>query len=169
MPQMSQEDIAKLISQQLPQHLQSMMQEAQQKQQAAKNEEMIQGFVQKLRSAEEKHPGLEEKLGNYDYKQGSGMTEIVMAANQLENTADIMQEVIEHPNKMANLITLAKDQPYALQQAMQALSASIKRNQEAVAQEQESKDPMSRLKPSPQAGADNGAMSVNDFRQMFRT
>jgi hypothetical protein len=80
-----------------------------------------------------------------------------------------MQEVIEHPNKMANLITLAKDQPYALQQAMQALSASIKRNQEAVAQEQESKDPMSRLKPSPQAGADNGAMSVNDFRQMFRT
>lgn len=167
MPQMSQEQIAQLISQQLPQHLQALMQEAQAKQEAASNQQMINGFIDKLRAAKDQHPGLEEELSNYDYRKGSGMTEIVMAANQLDNTADIMREVVDHPNKMANLVTLAKEQPYALNKAMQALSASIKRNQEAVAQEQQSQDPMSRLKPSPQAGADNGSMSVQDFRKMF--
>ncbi len=162
MPQMSHEDIQKLISQQLPQHLASYINEAKQTQQ-------IEGFVSKMRAAEERYPGIEEKLNNYDYSPNSGMTEIVLAANNLENTADIIKEVTDHPHKLANLITLAKSQPYALNEAMQALSSSIKRNQEALAQEQQSKDPMNRLKPSPNTGTDSGDASVADFRRLFKT
>lgn len=159
MPQMSQEDIQRLISQQLPQHLANYISEETQNRQ-------IEGFVNKMRAAEEKYPGLEEKLNNYDYSPGSGMTEIVMAANNLENTADIIKEITDHPQKLANLITLVK-QPYALNQALQSLSASIKTNQDALAKEQQSQDPLNRLRPSANTGLDNGNMSVSDFRKMF--
>lgn len=169
MPQMSQEDIQKLISQQLPQHLASFINEAKQKQQDEIQAQQVEGFVSKMRAAEERYPGIEEKLNNYDYSPNSGMTEIVLAANNLENTADIIKEVTDHPNKLANLITLAKSQPYALNEAMQALSASIKRNQDALSQEQQSKDPMNRLKPSPNTGTDSGDASVSDFRKLFKS
>ena len=53
--------------------------------------------------------------------------------------------------------------------AMMELSNSIKTNQDALAQEKQAQDPMSQLKPSTSAGMDNSAMSVSDFRKMFRT
>lgn len=159
MPQMSQEQMRQLMAQEMPHHLEQYVTKV-------KNDQQVESFVSKMRAAEEKYPGLEEKLNKYDYTHGNGMTDLVLAANNLENTADIMKEITDNPHKMANLLVLTK-QPFALQEAMQKLSGSIKQNQDAVEAEQQSKDPMSRLKPSANAGADNGAMSVADFRKMF--
>ena len=156
MPQMSQEQMRQLMAQEMPHHLEQYVTKV-------KNDQMIESFVGKMRAAEEKYPGLEEKLNKYDYSHGNGMTDLILAANNMENTADVMKEITDNPQKMANLLILAKQQPFAMQEAMQKLSGSIKQNQEA---EQQSKDPMSRLKPSANTGADNGAMSVADFRKM---
>lgn len=160
MPQMSQEQMKQLMAQEMPHHLEQYVNKV-------KNDQAVESFVSKMRAAEEKYPGLEAKLEKYDYSHGNGMTDLILAANQLENTADIIKEITDNPNKMANLLILAKQQPFAMQEAMQKLSGSIKQNQDAIEAEQVSKDPMSRLKPSANAGADNGAMSVADFRKMF--
>lgn len=160
MPQMNQEQMRQMMQQEMPQHLEHYINQV-------KNDQQVESFVSKMRAAEEKYPGLEEKLNKYDYAHGNGMTDLVLAANNLENTADIMKEITDNPHKMANLLVLAKQQPFAMQDAMQKLSGSIKQNQDASAQEAQSKDPMSRLKPSANAGADNGAMSVQDYRKMF--
>lgn len=160
MPQMSQEQMRQLMAQEMPHHLEQYVNKV-------KNDQAVESFVQKMRAAEERFPGLEAKLEKYDYSHGNGMADIILAANNLENTADIIKEITDNPNKMANLLILAKQQPYAMQEAMQKLSGSIKQNQVAQEAEQVSKDPMSRLKPSANAGADNGAMSVADFRKMF--
>ena len=158
MQQMSQADIERMIAERAPQALQEHMQQMQTKQ-------TVDSFVSKMQAAEARHPGLEAKLNDLDY---STLAPIVSMANDMENTADIMKELVDNPMQMGNLLTLMYAQPKMAQKAMHDLSASIKQNQDAVAQETQARDPMSQLKPSSSAGMDNRAMSVSDFRKMFR-
>ena len=129
-----------------------------------KTEQMVNSFVAKMQAAEAKYPGLEAKLNDLDY---NSMAPLVGLANDMENTGDIMKELLDNPMKMANLLTLQYTQPALAKRAMTELSNSIRTNQEALAQEKQAQDPMSQLKPS-NAGMDNSAMSVQDFRKMFR-
>lgn len=157
MQQLSAADIDKMIAERAPQLLQDHVQQL-------KNEHTINSFVGKMQAAEQKYPGLEAKLNELDY---SSMAPLVGLANDMENTGDIMQELVENPMKLANMMALAQMQPGMAKRQMSELSNSIKTNQEAAAQDKQARDPMAQLKPSSSAGMDNGAMSVSDFRKMF--
>ena len=159
MQQMSAADIERMIAEKAPQMLQDHVNQM-------KNEHTVNSFVAKMQAAEAKHPGLEAKLNDLDY---TTMAPVISMANDMENTADIMKELLDNPMKMGNLMTLMYAQPKMAQRAMAELSNSIKTNTEALAQEKQAQDPMSQLKPSTSAGMDNSAMSVSDFRKMFRT
>ena len=159
MQQMSVADIERMIAERAPQLLQDHVNQMQ-------NKQTVDSFVAKMQAAEAKHPGLEAQLEELDY---STMAPLVSLANNMENTADIMKELLDNPMKMGNLMTLMYTQPKMAQKAMMELSNSIKTNQEALAQEKQAQDPMSQLKPSTSAGMDNSAMSVSDFRKMFRS
>ncbi len=159
MQQMSPADIERMIAEKAPQMLQQHIQEM-------KNEHMASSFVSKMQAAEAKYPGLEAKLNGIDYTDPA-MMKIVEFASNLENTGEVMKEILDHPGKMGNLLNLSR-QPQYLQQAMMELSNSIKTNQDALAQEKQAQDPMSQLKPSTSAGMDNSAMSVADFQKMFK-
>lgn len=159
MQQMSAADIERMIAEKAPQMLQDHVNQI-------KNEHTVNSFVAKMQAAEAKHPGLEAKLNDLDY---TTMAPVISMANDMENTADIMKELLDNPMKMGNLMTLMYAQPKMAQRAMAELSNSIKTNTEALAQEKQAQDPMSQLKPSTSAGMDNSAMSVSDFRKMFRT
>lgn len=158
MQQMSSADIERMIAEKAPQLLHEHVQNL-------KNEHTINSFVSKMQAAEQKHPGLEAKLNELDY---STMSPLVHLANDMENTGDIMKELVDNPMKLGNMLALAQHQPMLAKRQMMELSNSIKTNQEALAQEKQAQDPMSQLKPSSSAGMDNGAMSVTDFRKMFR-
>jgi hypothetical protein len=159
MQQMSAADIERMIAERAPQLLQDHVNNM-------KNEQTVSSFVAKMEAAEAKHPGLEAKLNDLDY---STMAPVISLANDMENTADIMKELLDNPMKMGNLMTLVYTQPKMASRAMAELSNSIKTNQDALAQEKQAQDPMSQLKPSTSAGMDNSAMSVSDFKKMFRT
>ncbi len=158
MQQMSPQDIQRMISEQAPQLLQEHMQQQ-------RTQQTIDSFVSKMQAAEAKYPGLETKLNDLDY---STLAPIVQMANDMENTGEIMKELIDNPEKMSNLILLSYTQPKLAQKKMADLSNSIKTNQDALTQDAQARDPMSQLKPSSSAGMDNGDMSVTDFRKMFR-
>lgn len=155
---MDQAAIERMIAEKAPQLLHDHVQNL-------KNEHTINSFVSKMQAAEQKHPGLEAKLNELDY---SSMAPLVHLANDMENTGDIMKELVDNPMKLGNMLALAQMQPGLAKRQMMELSNSIKTNQEALAQEKQAQDPMSQLKPSSSAGMDNGAMSVTDFRKMFR-
>ena len=159
MQQMSAADIERMIAEKAPQMLQDHVNNL-------KTEHAVNSFVNKMQAAESKYPGLEAKLNDLDY---NSMAPLVQMANDMENTADIMNELLDNPMKMGNLLTLMYAQPKLANKAMQDLSSSIKQNQEAVAQDAKARDPMAQLKPSMNAGMDNGSMSVTDFRKQFRT
>lgn len=161
MQQVSPADIERMIAEQAPQALQAHVQKLQQ-------DQMVNTFVTKMQAAEQKYPGLEEELNKLNYEDPR-MHRFIAMANSMENTGEIMKEVIDNPTKMESLLNMAMNQPHQAQKALIALSDSIKTNQNALAEDAQARNPLSQLKPSQNAGMDDGAMSVSDFRKQFRT
>lgn len=155
MPQMSQADIERMIAERAPQALQQHVQKLQQ-------EQMVNTFVQKMQAAEQQHPGLEQELNNLNYNDPR-MHSFIAMANQMENTGDIMKEVLDNPSKMESLLNMAYNQPYQAQKALKSLSDSIKTNQNAKAEEVSARDPMSQIKSSTTSG--NKELSQHDMSQ----
>lgn len=158
MPGMSQADVQRMIAEQAPQAMQEQMMRL-------KQQHSIDTFVNKMQVAEQKYPGLEAKLNKLDYEDPALMR-VVDLANSMENTGEIMHEILNNTGKMATFLNLSR-QPQMAQQAMMELSQSIKTNQEALAQEKQARDPMSQLKPSSSVGSDNAELSMHDLRKMF--
>lgn len=158
MAQMSPDEIRQMIADQAPQVFQEHVQQMQ-------TAQTVDSFVQKMQAAEQRHPGLESKLNDLDWNT---LAPLVQLANSMENTGDIMAELIEHPNKMGNLLTLMNSQPKLAARAMHDLSNSIRQNQDALAEDQSTREPLGQIKPSKPAGMDSGSMSVKDFKRMFR-
>ena len=118
-----------------------------------------------MQAAETKYPGLEKKLSELDF---STLTPVIGDINDMDNAGDIMNELLENPMKLGNVVALAYSQPHLAKTAIKSLSASIKMNEEAKAAEKSSQDPFSQQRPSLNAGKDDGDMSVADFQAMFR-
>lgn len=159
MAQMSPDEIRRMIAEQAPQVIQDHVQQLQ-------TAQTVDSFVKKMQAAEERHPGLEAKLNELDY---STLAPLVQMANDMENTGDIMAELVDNPQKMGTLLMLMQTQPRLAARQMHELSNSIKQNQAALAENNSAPEPLSQIKTSSKAGMDNGSMSVADFRKMFRT
>lgn len=158
MQQMSPDQIRQMIATEAPKALQDHANAMQQKQ-------LVDSFVSKMQAAEAKYPGLEGKLNELDY---STIAPLVKMANEMENTGDIMNELIENPMKMGNLVSLLYTQPKLAAKAIQNLSQSIKQNTEAQAQEKTATEPFGHVKSSTVSGKDDGDMTVSDFQSMFK-
>lgn len=156
---MSHQDIEALIAQQVPRHLQEQINNV-------KNEHLVNSFVSKMEAAEQKHPGLQEKLGMLEYGDPS-TRKLVEMVTQLDNAGDIMHELLENPEKMSNLFPLIDKQPRLAMHKLQSLASSITQNQVAQEQHQSAKDPLSQIKPSQNAGVSDGNMSVSDFSRYW--
>lgn len=158
MPNMSPDDVRRMIAEQAPQHLQQHLQQQATARQA-------EGFVQKMRAAEAKHPGLEAKLEKLDWTH---MGPVIKLIDNAANPGDIMRELVENPMKMGNLVTLAHTQPHLAQMAVSELSNSIAQNHAAQAQEVQGSEPLDHLNPS-NVGSDAGSKgSVRDFKRKYR-
>ncbi len=158
--QMSPDQIRQMIAEQAPHVLNEQIANF-------KNEHMVNSFVSKMQAAEQRFPGLEQKLNKLDYNNPT-MIKLVGMANEMENTGDIMNELLANPMKMGTVLNLAKEQPFLASETLKELSNSIKQNQQALAEDAQARDPMRQLKPS-SVGMDNGkAQSVADFKKMFK-
>ena len=160
MQQMSEQDIERMIMQKAPEALMHQINEM-------KSKNMIDSFVNKMQAAEERYPGLEQRLNKLNYEDPR-MHKLVEMSNGLENTGDIINELVMNPHKMGQILSNIADQPYLAQEQLMGLSNSIKSNQSAQAENTQSKDPMSQLKPSISAGlADSNNLSVRDIQKLL--
>lgn len=163
MKQLSPADIERMIAEQAPQALQQHVQKLQQ-------DQMVNTFVSKMQLAEQQHPGLEQELNNLNYNDPR-MHSFIAMANNMENTGDIMKEVLDNPNKMESLLNMSHNQPYQAQKALKSLSDSIKTNQTAKADEVQARDPMSQIKSSTTSGNKEGSqhdMSQEELRLLLK-
>ena len=158
-PQMNPEDIQKMIAEHVPQYLQQQAAEYQQKQ-------FADGFISKMQAAEKQFPGLEQKLNDIDFTSPSTL-KLVQMANNMDNTGEIMNELIENPEKMGTLLNLINEQPRIAQQRLASLSSSITTNRKAQEEEKSAQDPIGQLKSSVNAGVDDHNLSVKDLKKML--
>lgn len=100
-----------------------------------------------------------EKLNPQKFPQ------LVYLVAGLDNTAEVMYELVKNPSKFVTINSLAKEDPKFAQAELQSLSASIKSNQQAQseAEGQQANAPLDRLQPSRVAGS-NGKMTIGDLR-----
>jgi hypothetical protein len=158
MNQLSPDQIRQMIAQEAPKALQEHVKSVQQ-------QALVNSFVSKMQAAETKYPGMEQKLNELDF---STIAPLIQHIDKMENTADIMHELIENPMKMGNLVSLFYSQPKLAEKAIKNLSSSIRMNDDAKQAEKSVNEPFSQEKPSLNAGKDDGNMSVSDFKAMFK-
>lgn len=157
---LSEEDIRRMIEEKTPEVLKQQVENFQRQQ-------FVDSFVNKMKSAEERYPGLEDKLNELDFTH---LSPLIQMANGMDNTADIMHELVENPMKIGNIMTLMYTQPKMAQKAMYDLSDSIKRNQEALKDINSVREPLKQLKSNVKNNIDSNVhnLSVSDFRKIFR-
>lgn len=158
MQQFSPEDVSRIMQEQLPGLIQQHVQNA-------KQEQVISSFVNKMKAAEEKYPGLESELNQINWRDSRSSALAVMA-NDLDNTGEVMKELLDHPSKFGELLNLVDSQPHLVAKQLYSLSNSIKQNEKAIAENKRAQEPISQMKPSVNAGLDNGNATVTDFRKM---
>ncbi len=161
MKQITQADIERMIAEKAPQALQQHVQKLQQ-------DQMVNTFVSKMQMAEQKHPGIQSELDNLNYSDPR-IPAFIALANNMENTGDIMKEVLDNPSKMETLLNMAYNQPYQAQKALKSLSDSIKTNEQAKDEEVQARDPLSQIKSSttPGTAGSQHEMSVKDIQKLL--
>jgi len=147
--QLSEENIRQIIDD-----------ESQRKANEAVIQNVVNEFVQKMSAGKDKHSDFNEVVEKLNIPS---IPHIVVMANSMDNTADVMYELGKHPAKLANVLMLAQNAPRLAQDEFRKLSESIKKNEEAAGKEQPP-EPLDQIKPSI-TGTDNGSMTVNDLRK----
>lgn len=158
MQQMTPEEIRKLIAEESARSLQNQAQ-------AMQLQRLATDFSSKIAASKDKYPELEAELNGMDLGR---IAAIIDFANQMDNTADVMNDLIENRHKIANVMQLVSlNDLSGARKEIQKLSNSIKANEEAK-NLPKPPDPLSQVKPSPIGSDGGGLQSVKDFRSLLR-
>ena len=129
----------------------------------AKQAEKIAGnYIDKMEEGKSIHPDFEEVTSDFS---PAVYPQITVMASEYDNLADIIYELNKHPRKLVDLHVLALTDPPRAKKEMAKLSQSIKQNEQAVANNQQSPAPLTKLKSSTVAGQDTGKKTIKDMRR----
>lgn len=131
-------------------------------QQKAQVDEIARTYLEKMSQGKEIYEDFDEVTS--DFNPGA-YPQVTILASQQDNLPDIMYELSKNPQKLTHLHVLALTNPAQARKEMTKLSQSIKRNDDAIANNSKSPAPLSKLKTSATAGQDNGKRSIRDLRK----
>lgn len=160
---------ADAIKQQIMNDLRTQFQEANEKR--AKEEIEIEGkkiydsYQSKMQAGKQQYEDFDEIMSDFDPRE---FPNVVWLASQMDDPAGLMRELKMNPQKLANIAMLSERSPKTALDAMNKISASIKANEQAKAEDKDAPPPLGRMSSSVTTGQDNGTPSVRDFKAMFR-
>lgn len=93
----------------------------------------------------------------------SAFPNAVLAAAEMDDTPEVMYELVNNPSKLQLIDSLAQRSPELAKKELQRISSSIKQNLEAKQNHASAPAPLSRPKSST-VGADNGKMTLKDYK-----
>jgi hypothetical protein len=130
-------------------------------------QEIEQQFTQKIQAAMYSDPEFADLYDSLNLEKNPTLGPMVMWANEMDNTADVLKEIAKNPSKFANILMLLQSAPALAKREMVVLSSSIKKNQEALKQKQ-AKPPLEQLKPSTTVtSSGNKKWTVSELRRKF--
>lgn len=160
MTQMTPDQIQRMIDEQMQKRLMDQQQEMAVRQ-------FTQQYEQKVLSGKGKYDDYDDVIGQLNLPELAKTNgAFIFMTGGLDNTPDALYEMGKHPQKLATILQLTQNPAthHMARQELQKLSDSIKQNQVAVQQHNNSaSEPLSQIKSST-TGTDNGSMSVRDWR-----
>jgi len=126
---------------------------------------MANTYVQRLASADRKrYPDFDQVMASVNHEN---IAPVIRLALGVDNTPDVMYELLKNPQKLAALMVSAQISPQLAAGEIHKLAGSIKANQSALDNAQEVSEPLSQLTPS--TIKDGGAKtSVAYFKEKYR-
>lgn len=134
---------------------------AQQAREAQEKETMerVQSYIDKMAAGKDLFDNFEEVMSDFDPRR---FPDVVLLASEMENTPQVMYELVKNPTKLGSLQALASGDERLARKELKKLSDSIAFNEQAQDQYVAPKPPLSAPKPS-QVGKDSG-YSVGAFK-----
>ena len=156
--------LTKQITENMRSELASQQSADQEKQMLAEMQKVAENYHHKMSGGKEAYEDCEAVMADF---YPTTFPNLIYLATNADNTADIMYDIAQNPNKYVNLGVLSERNPQAAAKEIAKLSQSIKANQQAKAQEKSVNPPLSRMQPSP-TGQDGGGMEIADFKKKYR-
>lgn len=164
MQQFSVDQLRQIAAEEATKKHQEYVKHAEQQQREALGQQIANDFASKISLGKQKYSDFDEKVAPL-LEDLPNMPHLVLLANGIDNTADVIYDLAANPHKVGQLLTLADKSTRLAQIQMQQISSSIKTNQ-AASQQPSAREPLSQIKPST-VGIDNGSpKSVKDFKKM---
>ena len=145
--------------------IEKQQREAEEAQQKAQIDAVAKDYLERMKQGPELYEDFQEVTKGFSPAK---YPQVTILAAQMENTPDIIYELKKNPQKLTHLHVLALTDPEEAQAEMTRLSKSIKRNEEALANNSKSPSPLSKIKTSARAGQDTGKRTVSDLRKDSR-
>lgn len=162
-------DIRSTVQQLLSEEIQKFQAEEEKRAKEAQEAELekqlqqsASNYLMKIEQGKPEFSDFDDVMKDFDVRAFSG---VALLAGQMDKTAAIMYELAQNPLKVAQLHTLAQQSPTLAEKEMRKLEASIVKNKQAALNNVQTNAPLSRLKSSTVAGADNGVMGLKDFKK----
>ncbi len=121
-------------------------------------------FFGKLKTGKDKYEDFDTVMGSV--KDWGKLSPTVGLANMVDNTSDVMYDLIKNPTKIAQIHALMKDglNDLALVE-IQRMSSAIKANEQAT-KTKHPNAPLSQMRPS-NTGTASGDLSVTDYKKKY--
>jgi len=159
MQQMSPEQIRQMIAEQTQRQLQEQRDAQLEQLRLEHSQRVASEFVNKMESGKHKYDDFDKVVGEVDFRQ---VPEIVALTHNLDNAPDVVYELMKHPQKVAQVLTLANKSEVLAQRAIKEIADSIKIN-DAAKNAKSVNEPVGQINPSA-IGTDDGSMTTSDFR-----
>lgn len=166
---MQQQQQQQVDPQVIQQQVMQMMQQKMQEDEARRHKEQLekevndvaQNYFGKLAQGKDLYEDFEAVTADFD---PAAFPQLVYLATQSDNTAAIIYELQKNPAKLAQLSVLVDKSPAMARNELSKLSQSIKTNEDAKRNLQETQTPLNRMKSST-VGTDNGKMTLRDYKK----
>ena len=161
-PQFDEEALMAKMSQRMQQQQEEALRAQELEQQRREVDEIAKTYLDKMSQGKEIYQDFDEVTADFS---PAAYPQVTILASQQDNLPDIMYELSKNPQKLTHLHVMALTNPQQARKEMTKLSQSIKRNDEAIANNSKSPAPLSKLKTSARAGTDSGKRSIADLRK----
>jgi len=159
------EQIRKQVYDDVLSDFEKQQREYQEQQTQEQAQKIAQTFHTRMARGKDKYDDFDSVMQKFN---PAAFPNLVSLATQVDNTEDVLYEAVKNPTKWATLSTLATHDPQAGLHALQEMSDSIQRNEQAQANYQPVQEPLNRIQSSPKASDTGSPNSVADFKKLFR-
>jgi hypothetical protein len=163
-PQVDPNIIAQQVMATVKQQMQQESEQQAKAQMQAEANRIVESYKSKMASGKDAYEDFDDVMADFNPQ---AFPNLVLLADQMGNTQDVMYELMKNPAKFGTIAVLSERDPAAAQRMLQRVSQSIQANQQAKAEQKDVPAPINRLSSS-KTGQDSGKLTIRDYKKMYR-